>query len=252
MGVPDWLLAAPIAHRGFYEDAEGAPENSLAAFRRAVRHGMPFECDVQYSADGSPVVWHDATVGLPDGAVGSIGQLTGRQLAAVRLGVTDEPIPTLHQVLELVDGAVPVVLDVRRWTLDRHDLFERAVTDELRGYAGPVAVQSFDPLAVHRFRRLTPDRPVGQASGDLGSRSRLVAAIGRTMPTNVVTRPDFLTYEIARLPSIWTDLWRRRGVPLLAYSIDDERDEARARRLADNFFFGGYVPEVFRGGISSR
>lgn len=246
MSPDSWLRARPIAHRGFYENAQGVPENSLAAFRRAADHGIPFEFDVQCTADGMPVVWHDAAVRLGDGRTAPLRQLTRRELADVRLGETDEAIPTLDQVLETVDGKVPIVVDVRRWVPEKNGSLERAVAASLRDYPGDAAIQSFDPLAILRFRRLAADRPLGQASGELRSANALVAAVGRTMPTNVITRPDFISYELPLLPSVWTTLWRRRGVPLLAFPVDDEQDEQRARDVADNFFFANYVPSQYR------
>jgi len=245
MGLASWLTLDPIAHRGFYDDAAGAPENSLSAFRRAITHSIPFEFDVQYAADGCPVVWHDATVRLPDGIVARVAERTSSELTKMRLGNTDF-VPTLAQVLELVNGKVPIVIDVRRWNFDRHANFERAIAAQLQHYRGPAALQSFDPLAVFRLARLTSGFPVGQTSGELRSANRLLAPIGRAMPTNIVTCPDFITYEITRLPSLWTDIWRRRGLPLLAFPVNNEKDEERAQQVADNFFFGDYIPARYR------
>jgi len=246
MTAASWLTSGPIAHRGLYDEAKGAPENSLAAFRRAVSHGIPFEFDVQYTADRCPIVWHNAIVQLPNGINSHVGELRSSDLMKLRLGDTQETIPTLAQVLELVSGKVPIVVDVRRWSFDRHGAFEHAIASQLRTYSGPAALQSFDPLAVWRLKRLTSGRPVGQASGELRSTNAVVAAVGRVMPTNLVTCPDFISYEITRLPSVWTGLWRRRGVPILAFPVDDEVTEQRATQLADNFFFGNYMPARYR------
>jgi glycerophosphoryl diester phosphodiesterase len=245
-----WLTSGPIAHRGLYDDTAGAPENSLPAFRRAADQGIPFELDVQLTSDGSLIVWHDAKVIFPDGTAAAVEAITTNDLNRVRLGRTDEWVPTLAQVLETVDGRVPIVLDVRRYRFARHAQFERAIADEIRNYLGPIALQSFDPLAVYRFHRLTQDRHGGQASGELPSANKLIAPIGRAMLTNVVTRPDFITYEITRLPSFWTNLWRRRGVPLLAFPIENERDEQRAIALANNYFFANYLPRRYQSGGS--
>lgn len=246
MSVEPWLTAGPIAHRGFYEADADSPENSLAAFRRAVAHSVPFEFDVQLTADGSVIVWHDAVLPRPGGGTVPVREATAEDVREVRLGHTAERIPTLADVLAAVHGAVPVVVDLRRWQLDRRGTLEHLVAAALRDYPGPAAVQSFDPLAVFRLRRLLPDRPVGQASGELHSANALVATVGRTMLTNAVTRPDFVTYELSRLPSYWTSLWRNRGIPILAFPVDDERDEAKARQVADNFFFARYVPREYR------
>ena len=246
MNTASWLTSGPIAHRGLYDLAEGAPENSLAAFRRAVTYGIPFEFDVQYTADRCPIVLHDAVVQLPNGINSHVSELRSSDLKKLRLGDTEETIPTLAQVLELVNGKVPIVVDVRRWNFDRRGAFEHAIASQLRAYSGPAALQSFDPFAVWRFKRLTSSRPVGQASGELRSANAVVAAIGRAMPTNLLTRPDFISYEITRLPSVWTNFWRRRGVPILAFPVDSEGTEKQARQLADNFFFGSYLPAQCR------
>lgn len=212
--VPSWLVERPIAHRGLY-GGQDRPENSLAAFRHAVAQDVPFEFDVQLSPEGELVVAHD------------------------RIG---PDVPTLDDVLELVDGAVPIVVDVRRWGVQFDAGLERGVADRLRLYRGDVAVQSFDPLAVFRLRRLLPDQPAGQISGALHSAGPIMRALGRTMATNVVTRPDFLVYELTELPSRFVSFWRSRGLPLIAFTAHSPEEEQRARALADNVFFSGYLP----------
>jgi glycerophosphoryl diester phosphodiesterase len=242
----DWLTAGgPIAHRGFYDDALAAPGNSLAAFRRAVDHGIPFEFDVQVAGDGELVVVHDRTVTLPEGTTAVVRETSSEILRRVRLGATEEQLPTLVQVLEVVAGRVPVVVDVRRWGLEWDDRLEHQVAGLLSDYPGPAAVQSFDPLAVLRLRRLVTHRPVGQASGELRSRGPVLAALGRTMMTNALTRPDFVSYEVTLLPSRWATFWRRRGMPVIAFPVNTPLDADRARRLADNFFFAGFVPPEY-------
>lgn len=242
-----WLTSRPIAHRGLYDEADGRPENSLAAFARAAELGVPFEFDVQLTRDGHPVVLHDADLDRVVGrTTGRLRDLTLAQVARLRAGPAGAPIPTLEDVLELVDGRVPVVVDVRRWGFDRVPALERAVADRLRGYRGPVATQSFDPVAVGRLRGLLPDVPVGQASGSLPSAGPVRAALGRLMLTNALTRPDFLTYELAELPARPVSFWRRPDRPLLAYTVCSAADERRAARLADGYFFAGYLPDLPR------
>lgn len=252
MTVEEWLTSAPIAHRGFYEAAEGAPENSLSAFRRAVAHSVPFEFDVQYTADGSLVVWHDTAFPRADGSSVPVRDATMEDVSKVRLGDSEERVPSFSEVLETVNGQVPIVVDLRRWHIDRHSDLERAIATQLRGYTGSVALQSFDPIAVFRLKHLMRDAIVGQASGELHSANLVVATIGRTMATNAVTRPDFVSYEASRLPSFWATLWRKRGLPILAFPIKDARDEERARQLADNFFFADYVPCEYRSAVKAQ
>ncbi|MCR3720308.1 MULTISPECIES: glycerophosphodiester phosphodiesterase family protein [Prauserella salsuginis group] len=243
MTAPDWLTSAPIAHRGLHE-AGSRPENSLAAFTRAVSESVPFEFDVQLSRDGVPVVLHDADIARMTGGAGLVRDLDWAQLRTLRVGESGEPVPRLDEVLDTVDGEVPMVVDVRRWGFSRSATLERAVADRLRSYAGAAVVQSFDPVAVARLRRLLPDRAVGQASGSLPSAGRLKTVLGRMMLTNAVVRPDFLTYELAALPDPFVTFWRGPRRPVLAYTAHSPADAARAVRFADGYFFAGFTPEA--------
>ena len=105
-----WLTTRPIAHRGRHDGAAGRPENSLAAFRHAVDQGIPFEFDVQLTADGRPIVLHDADTTRMTGAAGLVRALSLADIRKLRLGDTDETVPTLDDVLEVAGGRVPVVV----------------------------------------------------------------------------------------------------------------------------------------------
>lgn len=244
--VDAWLTSHPIAHRGLFDEAAGAPENSLPAFRRAVRQGVPFELDVQLSKDGLLVVVHDSHVTLTSGERFPVADLDQARLQQIRIAPSGGSLATLPQVLELVDGQVPFVVDVRRWRPALHTDLERAVADQTRDYRGPLAFQSFDPLAVYRLKRLVGDRPVGQLSGVLRTAGPVTSLIGRTMVTNALTRPDFISYELSMLPSRYVDFWRRNGLPLIAFPVHSEAEEVRATTLADNFFFSGFTPRRYR------
>lgn len=240
-----WLTTRPIAHRGLHDEADGRPENSLAAFDHAASLGVPFEFDVQLTSDGHPVVLHDADVAAIAGTADHVHELDSRAVSKLRLS-DDGPVPTLDQVLETVDGRVPIVVDVRRWAYGHSPGLERAVADRLTGYRGPAVTQSFDPFAVHKLRRLLPDLAVGQASGSLTAVGRVVRAVGRSMVSNTVTRPDFLTYELTELPDPFVSFWRNDNRPVIAYTAHSAAEAATARKLADGFFFSGYLPSVYR------
>lgn len=245
-GQLGWLTTLPIAHRGRHDAAAGRPENSLAAFRYAAESGVPFEFDVQLTADGHPIVLHDADTTRMTGDGGPVRDLTLAQLATLRLAGTDEPVPTLEDVLAAVNGRVPVVVDVRRWTLDSSAALEHAVADRLRGYDPAAVAQSFDPIAVRRMRSLMPGRAIGQASGSLPSAGPIVGALGRTMLTNALTRPDFVTFELPLLPNRYASFWRTHDRPLIGYTAHSDIEERRARTVADGFFFADYVPAAYR------
>jgi glycerophosphoryl diester phosphodiesterase len=240
--VVQWLTSRPIAHRGLFDAAH--PENTMAAFRRAIERGIPFEFDVQLTRDGHPVVLHDASLERMAGPATTVANASLHEIQRLQVGDTAERVPLLDDVLALVDGAVPIVVDVRRWQAGDAPGLEAVVADRLRayGHGGALAVQSFDPRSVLRLRRLLDDVAIGQVSGSLHSANALTAAIGRTMLTNAVTHPDFLSYELDALPSAWVGFWHRLGKPIIAWTVRTAEDELRARELADNFFFDDYLP----------
>lgn len=247
----EWYAVRPIAHRGLHDAAE-FPENTLPAFKRAVEHGIPFECDVQLTAGGQLAIVHDADLEHLTGDRVRICDLDREALRRVRIGKSGERVPVLADVLEVAGGRVPIMIDVRRWRAERSARLEHAVAAEVSGYNGPVALQSFDPLAVFRLRRLLRQHPAGQISGRLRSVGRAAAALARTMITNVVTRPAFISYELAELPSPFVSAWRRLSIPVVAWTAHSAADEKRAAAEADNFFFSGYQPLVYRDVLSGR
>ncbi|SEF31238.1 Glycerophosphoryl diester phosphodiesterase [Amycolatopsis pretoriensis] len=243
MAAPGWLTSSPIAHRGLHSGSADAPENTMPAFARAVEAGVPFEFDVQLSRDGVPVVLHDADFSrMAVNGTGLVRELDWARIGELRIGAAQERVPRLDDVLELVDGRVPVVVDVRRWGFDRSSALERAVAERLRGYPDGAVVQSFDPVAVGRFRRLVPDRAVGQASGSLPSAGPVKSLLGRMMLTNAVMRPDYLAYELAALPDPFVTFWRTACRPVIAYTAHSPEEAERASRLADGYFFSGFTP----------
>jgi glycerophosphoryl diester phosphodiesterase len=217
----------------------------MSAFRHAVSLGIPFELDIQLARDGLLVVVHDANLARLTGQELSVSDIDRDQLGRLRIGSSGEHIPVLNQVLEEVNGDVPILLDVRRWQAGFSSDLEHTVAATIRGYPGPLALQSFDPLAVSRMGRLIGDHPVGQVSGNLGSAGRLVATIGRSMVTNIITRPDFVNYELSALPSPYAAFWRRRR-PLITWTVRSPEDEERAATVADNFLFDSYLPATYQ------
>lgn len=241
----NWLLTRPIAHRGLFDSRR--PENSMAAFRQATSRGMPFELDVHLARDGLLVVVHDR----------DLLRMTGRRIATadidrklrdqLRLRSSEAPIPLLAEVLEEVDGRVPVLLDLRHPARRVSSELERRIASLIRDYPGPLAVQSFHPLSVLYLRRLISDHPVGQVSGRLDSVGRLTGVIGRSMATNLVTRPDFVNFELAGLPARSVEFWRdRRNIPVVAWTVRSADDEERAKSLASNFLFDSYLPSAYQ------
>jgi glycerophosphoryl diester phosphodiesterase len=241
----DWIATRPIAHRGLHDPA--CPENSLAAFDRACRYGFPIELDVQLTADGEAAVVHDHDLMHVTGEPGLVRAMAYDQIRRARLFGTDQHVPTLDEVLDLVAGRVPVLVEIKNF--GAVDGLEPRVLNAVRGYRGVVAVQSFNPMSMRYFRLRAPEIGRGQISGlfrdiDLdGARvSRVGRVLLRTMALNTLSQPDFIAYQLEGLPAAAVSLRRRLGLPVLVWTVRSPADEARARRYADNIIFEGFLP----------
>jgi glycerophosphoryl diester phosphodiesterase len=231
-----WFTERPIAHRGLH--TESIPENSLAAFRNAIDACYPVELDVRLSADGVPVVFHDASLERLVGRADTVAGLGCDELTACTLGKADEAIPRLEDALETIDGQVPVLVELK--SHGRPGLLESSVTDRLDDYDGAFAVQSFNPFTVGWFRRRRPDWSRGQLAGfleDVETVGRIQRAIQRRLLTNWYSRPDFIGYEHRRLP-YWPVTWRRKlGTPVLAWTVRSHGELSRVSEYVDNVIF---------------
>lgn len=229
-----WLTARPFAHRGDHLGG-ASPENSLAAFRAAVEGGFGIELDVRLTSDDHAVVFHDERLQRLTGDPRRVEDVGLEELRALRLRGTAERVPTLREALDAVGGHVPVLVEVK--SPGRPGPLEAAVVRDLAGYAGPVAVISFDPRSLARVAALAPHLPRGQLSGAMrhGGVTPLQSFALRHLLLCVVSRPDFIAYELGALPSWATRLQRLLGRPLVAYTPETAADADRASRLADNY-----------------
>ncbi|WP_333683999.1 glycerophosphodiester phosphodiesterase family protein [Pontibaca methylaminivorans] len=248
--LPAAFLGRPIAHRGLH--GSGLPENSRAAVMAAVAAGYGIEIDLQLSRDGVPLVFHDADLFRLTGRRGLIRDLDAAEAGAISLaGGGAEPIPTLAGILGLVRGRVPLLIELKdqSGTLAPGDgRMERAVVAALEGYSGPCAVMSFNPHSIARIRDLAPDLPRGLVTCAFRARNwplpaerrAWLRAIGDFEPVGA----GFISHDARDLRRGRVQELRRRGVPVLCWTIRSEAAEFRARRLADNITFEGYRPRL--------
>lgn len=248
MAALEWLCATPFAHRGLHE--EGVPENSLAAFEAALRAGYGIELDVRLAADGVPVVFHDASLERLTGRAGAVSVLTSAELARTRLGDSDQRIPRLEEVLSLVRGEAPLLVEIKN-PRHRAGALEAAVWALLEGYPGPVAALSFNPLTLAWFRRRAPALARGHNLSAPTSRQRARRARASARLARLLARPHFISHEITSLSHRRAARIRGHGLTLIAWTVRGESEQAKALRYADNFMFEGLRP-MTRGSGSAR
>lgn len=154
--LPVWLTALWIAHRGLFQHPD-VPENSLVAFKKAIAAGLAFECDVQLSKDGHVMVFHDTNLRRMTGKDADIHEVTAATMDQLTLLETKEKIPTLQDLLDLVDGKVPIHLEIKQ---ERGvGPLEEKVLAHLKNYKGPVVILSFNKKTLRWFKKHAPNYP---------------------------------------------------------------------------------------------
>jgi glycerophosphoryl diester phosphodiesterase len=247
--LPPAFLHAPIAHRALHDVADGRPENSRAAIRAAIEAGYGIEIDVQLSADGAAMVFHDYDLARLTHATGKVRDLPSGDLAHVMLAGGQEGIPDLEEVLHLVAGQVPLVVEVK----DQDGAMgpavgplEEAVAALLKAYDGPVAVMSFNPHSVQRLSELAPDLPRGLVTSAFRaadwSLPEPVCARLREIPDFDRAACGFISHEVADLNRPRVAELKAGGHAILCWTVRSPGQEADARRVADNITFEGYLP----------
>jgi glycerophosphoryl diester phosphodiesterase len=222
------LIARPFAHRGLH--GPGVPENSRAAFEAAIAAGHGIELDVQGSVDHQAFVLHDYELERLTEGFGAVRTLGAAELRRIRLKGSGETIPTLREILALVAGRAPLLIEVKS-PGRRVAALSRAVIRALDGYHGPVAVMSFNPNIGRRLARLAPDVLRGLVVTE--ERHPWRRWIRRRLSL-WWSRADFLAYDIRDLPSRFA---AASGLPVLTWTVRGGDDRARAAQYADQIIY---------------
>jgi glycerophosphoryl diester phosphodiesterase len=248
MRAPDWLTARPVAHRGLHDRARGIIENMPAAAEAAIAGNFGIECDIQLAADGEAMVHHDDALGRLTEGSGALLGMTSAELKAVRFKDTAERMMSLGDLCALVQGRVPLVIEVKSHFDGDRKLVARMV-EVLRAYRGPAAGMSFDPDHVLAMRDMMPELPrgiVAERSYDEADWPEATAAQRKGMlhlRHAFRTRPHFVAYWVNELPSAAPWLARNIfGLPLLTWTVRTPEQRDRAARYADQMIFEGFVP----------
>jgi glycerophosphoryl diester phosphodiesterase len=226
-----WLGEWDYAHRGLH--GAGLPENSPAAFAAALARGMGIECDIQRSRDGQAMVFHDATLDRLTAEQGRVADLSTAELGQIQLTGGSDTIPTLRQVLDQVAGQVPLLIEIKspKNSRGRINALCLSVCRVLEGYQGAHAIMSFDPRIVAWFARHSPLTLRGLVVTEEDDKA-LPGMIRRRLAL-WYARPDFLAYDIRDLPSRFAASQRRRGLPVLTWTVRSADYRERAAIHAD-------------------
>lgn len=202
----------------------------MIAFESALACGYPIELDVQYLSDSRVAVFHDSYLSRMTEQTGSIMSRSSDEVSKIKLLNTDQTIPLLEDVLDLINGSVPVIVELKsRKSIGR---FEHQVYKLLSQYKGEFAVESFNPLSMKWYKENAPEFLRGLLSGFLG-RGRLFAKL---------SKPHFLVCDIRYLPSTPISTLRAKGYPVIGYTAKSKFDYERVAEYCDNIIFEGFLP----------
>ncbi len=240
----DPALLCDYAHRGRH--GGGIPENSMAAFALACEEGVGIELDVQLSRDGEVMVFHDYSLLRMTGCDQLLSSMDASVLRTLSLAGSDQNIPSLEEVLRLVNGRVPLLIELKGESMDTS--LCQAVAEELKGYAGAYCMESFHPLLVREMQNCLPGVFCGLLYTNVcreKKKTSLLNLLLTAMALNFLARPGFIAYdqkERRSLPVRITTGWYR--APHFVWTTRTEAQRARARELGEHAIFEiGTVPD---------
>ncbi len=237
------LKGYPYAHRGLYGNEKGVPENSMAAFQKAAEAECGIELDVQLTTDHRLVVFHDRSLSRMCGQAGDVMDAPYSKIKECTLLSTAERIPLFSEVLDMVDGRVPLIVEIKAYGSAAQAA--EAAHALLSRYNGPYCVESFHPLALRWFKKHAPQTVRGQlASGSIGKGEPYFAqAALKYLLVNALSRPHFIAYDIRSGENISTFLVRKLFAPLwVAWTVRTPGDWEKAEKRYGLQIFEGRMP----------
>ncbi len=252
VALPASLTRIPIAHRALHDRRQGRIENSPSAIRAAMAAGYAIEIDVQMSADGQAMVFHDDRLDRLTDQTGWVRDRTAAALSQIILKGGTDTIPTLREVLALIAGQVPLLIEIKDQTLQMAQTdgqLEKAVADALAGYRGDVAVMSFNPHCMAHMARLAPHvaRGITTSAYDADDWAPLPPAICdvlRDIPDFDRVDASFISHEGRDLARARVAELKAKDAAILCWTIRSPEDEAKARKIAANITFEGYAAVI--------
>jgi glycerophosphoryl diester phosphodiesterase len=244
----EWLIARPVAHRGLHDAANGVIENTPSAFTAAIAANYAIECDIQISADGEAMVFHDQTLERLTQSSGRLDAMSAADLKRVAFRTSTDHMITLGELADLVADRAALFVEIKSRFDGDLRLVKRAA-DVLAGYRGRVALMSFDPAPIAALRTLAPHLPRGIVAerrythpewSPLSARTKRALAYFQHA---LQSRPQFIAYSVNDLASTIPRLARNvLRLPLLTWTVRSAVDRERAARYADQMIFEGFRP----------
>ncbi len=245
-----WLVKSPIANRGLFN--EKYPENSISAFKNAIKNKLSIKLDVSCLADGTPVVFHDEKLARMTGRDGFISGCAYKDIEKLTLIGSKEKIPTLAEALDAIDGKVPVLIEVKNY--GKVGFFEKEIWKVLQSYSGEYAIQSFNPYSLEWFKNNAPKVKRGQLASffkdkEIAGVKRF--SLKRMLLNKKISEPNFINYAAEDLPNKYVKKYIGK-LPVLTFTIKSADEEERIKDFCDNIVFDSYIPASIASKIKTK
>ena len=243
------FLRRSFAHRGFYDNDEGVPENSLAAFKRAAEHGYGCELDVQLTKDKKLIVFHDNDFSRSSGVDKPVWELTYDEVRELSLFGSSERAPLFTEVLECVSGQIPLIVEIKAEGINTSWYAEvcEQTKRELEGYSGDYCIESFHPYVVNWVKNNMKGVLRGQlvtGIGDYHNLKRVVAFCITNLLTSFYTRPNFIAYN-ERAMGASLKISKALGAMSVVWTVNNQARHDELSKTEDSMIFEHYYPDPF-------
>lgn len=221
-----------IAHRGYHDLKMGIAENSMEAFKRAVRYGYTIELDVHILKDDKIIVFHDSNLKRTCKINKPISECTYDEIKNLKLFDTNCTIPLFKDVLKMVNGKVPILIETKYYP--KYGYLEKKLFNCLKEYNGKIAIHSFYPKSIFWFKKNAKNIPCGLLSSDFkNSGSSLKKIIGKTLILDIFLKTDFISYNINAMPNIYINA-KKSKKSVLGWTVRNKEDYDKALKYCDN------------------
>lgn len=245
------VFARPIAHRGYHNTDDGIIENTPSAIQQAVDRNFSIEVDVQETADGEALVFHDYTLDRLTEGTGRVIEQQACDLLGTHMKTGTDRLWLLRDLFDLVDGKVPLVIEIKSLLRrDAQGAFVRHVADQVADYKGPACIKSFDPdmLSIARTHRPHVLRGIVADGAEPGPEYARFSRVDRFILRHILhaprTRPHFISYGVRDLPRAGPGFLRSVfKVPLMCWTVRTREQRETAQRHADQIVFEGFDPD---------
>jgi len=234
----EWIRTGYFAHRGLHNKVY--PENTLGAFKNAVKNEFDIELDVRLSKDKQIIVFHDGNLIRLCGVDANVDELDFDELSKYQISKTNERIPLLHEVLETLPEETTYLIELKPVSNPKE--FVTIFINLMKNYDITYAVHSFDPRIINQFKKQDDSIIRGQIAGTFRGQSNFGKLFVKNLHTNLITKPDFTNYRFEDLPSKKLDRLHKKGHMIISYVAKNQKNLNFVRNRYDNAVFEDFIP----------